>query len=115
MAGRPRLYTHAHHFTLTVEEDTYAMLAIGMLAEYRKRHPAARVNDLVRSILEAAVTRYRASESERDGAAERERAARQKQLRRLGAQLAIASDDKLEAHARKLVTLVEAGPTEKTA
>jgi hypothetical protein len=115
MAGRPRLYTHAHHFTLTVEADTYAILSGEMLDEHRRRHPAARVNDLVRSILEGTVARYRASESERDGAAERERAARQKQLRRLGLALAGASDDKLEAHARKLVTLVGAAPAEKTA
>lgn len=102
MAGRPRLYDHAHHFTMTVEGGVYAALSGGMLHEYRKRHPEARTSDLIRSILDQAVARYRAGEAERTGAAERERNQRRQKLRRLAVTLVQASDDQIEAQAHKL-------------
>lgn len=105
--GRPRLYDHSRVFTLTVEQGVYATLADGMLHEFRKEHPEACTNDLVRSILDRAVAEYRALEAERSGSAQRERTQRRKRLRKLGATLAVASDDQIEVHARKVAALID--------
>lgn len=109
--GRPRLFTQRRSVNLTLEASAHAALSGAMLRAYRKQHPRAKVLDVVRGILDAAIDDFRRQEAERSGVAERERAARRQQLRRLAVACAGAADNKVEVHARKLAALVAAeGP-----
>ena len=104
MRGRPKLFKDPVQVAIYVEADWRQRLSGEMLVEYRKKHPNARVADLLRAIVRQAIAEHTYSKPER----ERELARRRNELRRLAVACVSAPDDKLEIHARKLAELVKA-------
>jgi len=108
MAGRPRLYAESKRLTLLVEQGVYQALEGGMLPAWRARtaNPEATVQDLVRDLIGQAVKDWRRREAQRSGAAAR----REREIKRVAAQLARAGGEKqLDERLRRLTAL--AAPT----
>jgi hypothetical protein len=101
--GRPRIFDDPCHIHLTVERADYEILTEIQAAQY----PDARhITDMVRELVLRAVRDWRRGEAERTGMVAR----RRERIRKLAAQTAEASDERIEHQARKLIALVEDEP-----
>jgi hypothetical protein len=100
--GRPRAFVHPRYLSVVVEHDWHRRLSGAMLAQYRERHPQARLTDLLRDLIGKGIREHERTAPERDRAVRE----RRQQLRKLAVACVSASDDKLEAQARKLAALV---------
>lgn len=99
--GRHKVLPDCCQLHLRVPVEHYRVLEAIAIAE------AVPFADYVRGVLERATQ----EKSGRSAALKRLRLARHKQMRRLGAAIATATDGRIEKHARTLVQLMEAeGP-----
>jgi hypothetical protein len=90
-----------------LEQSAYDALVAELLPEHRKRHPQARLAELLRHLLDQAIRQHRRTDPARRGAAEREHRERQREMRRLAVAAAAAPDDKLEATAARLAAILK--------
>jgi hypothetical protein len=55
MTGWPRMFAQPRQICLVLEASTCDVLTAELLAEYRKRHPNAKLADLLRYLLDQAI------------------------------------------------------------